>query len=480
MMREVAAQAVVALRWRAAQLGGVQLIYFLRLVVLAALLTPDAFGLLAIASIALSTLLRISDVGMVPALVQQAGATREQHDAAWTVGLLRAVVVTLALVAAAPLIAAAFKEPRAASIIQALALRPTVEALASIGIARLTRELRFREIAFIYLPGAALDLLVAVLLAPKIGVWALVAGTLAGSATMVILSHVFAPHRPRVHWNWSEILPLVNFGRWVLAAGVVTLAGTLLTQLVVSRLLGATALGLFFLAVKLAYLPVDAANSVVGSVAFPMFARLREDASASVRAFVTVLTGMYLLLLPLYALIFALVPQLETVLGPEWAGTTPIVRILCVAGTASVAGNVLGHYLMGHGNARGAFVVEAVNMLAALLAVWPSVLLLQVNGAAVAWLFGGFATLMLTVAWLRGLLPGALAAAGRRLGAAVGVAVIAAVVAWLVAASLDGLPGLLAGGFAGVGAGAALLWWQNAAFGLRLQEFGALLRNRND
>jgi hypothetical protein len=119
-------------------------------------------------------------------------------------------------------------------------------------------------------------------------------------------------------------------------------------------------------------------------------------------------------------------------------------------------------------------------MLAALLAVWPSVLLLQVNGAALAWLFGGLATLMLTVAWLRGLLPGALAAAGRRLGAAAAVAVIAAVVAWLVAASLNGLPGLLAGGFAGVGAGAALLWWQNATFGLRLQEFGVLLRNRND
>jgi O-antigen/teichoic acid export membrane protein len=479
-VKRLAAQAGTAMRWRATQLAGVQLIYFLRLLVLAALLAPDAFGLLAIASVALSTLMRISDVGMVPALVQHPDATREQHDAAWTVGLLRALLVTMALVVAAPLIAAAFKEPRATAIIQALALRPTIEALASIGIARLTRELKFRQLAFIYLPGAAVDLLVAVVLAPKIGVWALVVGTLAGSVTMVALSHGFAPHRPRVRFHWSEIVPLVDFGRWVMAAGVVTLAGTLLTQLAVSRLLGATALGLFFLAVKLAYLPLDAANSVVGSVAFPMFARLREDAVASARAFRTVLTGMYLLMLPGYALIFALVPELEAVLGPQWTGTTPIVRILCVAGLAAVAGNMLGPYLMGHGNARGAFIVESTNTLVSVLAVWPCILLLQVNGAAVSWLLGGVATLVLTVAWLRTLLPGMAPASGRRLAAGVDVAVGSAAVAWLVAAPLAGLTGLVAGGFAGAAAGALLLWWQNFAFDLRLQEFGVLLGKRND
>ena len=423
--------------------------------------------------------MRISDVGMIPALVQHKDATREQHDAAWMVGLLRALLVTLALVVAAPLIAAAFKEPRAIGIIQGLALRPTIEALASIGIARLTRELKFRELALIYLPGAAVDLLVAFLLAPRIGVWALVAGTLAGSATLVLLSYVLAPHRPRIRINWSEIVPLVDFGRWVLATGVVTLAGTLLTQLAVSRLLGATALGLFFLAVKLAYLPVDAANSVVGAVAFPMFVRLRESAEASATAFVTVLTGMYLLMLPAYGLVFALVPQLETVLGPQWAGTSPMVRILCIAALAAIAGNVLGHYVMGQGNARGAFLVEATNTIVALLAVWPCILLLDVSGAAVAWLCGGIAMLVLALAWLRDLLPGALAASGRRLGAGMAVALAAAVVATLVAGRLDGLAGLVAGGLAGVVVGGLLLWWQNWAFGLQLQEFGALLRRRN-
>jgi O-antigen/teichoic acid export membrane protein len=480
MSRVVVQKAGEAIRWRAAQLAGVQAIYFLRLLVLAALLAPEAFGLLAIASIALSTLMRVSDVGMVPALVQHPNATRDQYDAAWTVGLMRAVLVTTALVVTAPLIADLFKQPDATAIIQALALRPTIEALASIQIARLTRDLRFRELAFIFLPGAAVDLGVAVVTAPTLGVWALVAGTLAGSTTLLLLSYAFAPHRPRLHFNWSEIVPLVDFGRWVLAIGVVTLAGTLFTQLAVSRMLGAASLGLFFLAVKLAYLPVDAANSVVGAVAFPLFARLRENTVASAQVLVNVMTGMYLLLLPVYALIFVLMPDLEAVLGSKWAGTTTMVRIMGLGGIVGIVSNVLARYLMGHGEARGAFWIEALNTLATLVALIPGLLLLDVTGAAVAWLVGGVATMVLAVIWLRRRVPGTLDASWRRLGAATVVAVVAASVARWTADGLQGLTALLVGGVSGVVAGALLLWWQNSLFGLKLEEFGMLFWKRSD
>jgi len=469
-----------AVRWRAVQLGGIEVIYFTRLIILAAMLAPDVFGLLAIASIALSTLMRISDVGMVPALVHHHEATLEQHDAAWTVGLTRAALVTSALVVSAPLIASLFDEPRATRVIQAFALRPFIEAMGSIGVAGLMRELRFRELAFMNLPGAVVDLVVAVSLAPKFGVWALVAGTLAGSITMVMLSYALAPHRPRLRFRWSEIVPLVEFGRWVLAAGIVTLAGTLLTQLAVSRLLGAAALGIFFLAVKLAFLPIDASNSLVGAVAFPMFARARTDPNESTRLFVAVFTGMYLLMLPVLALIFTLVPELEPVLGPKWSGTAPIVRILCIAAMGGIAATVLDRYLLGHGDARGAFRLEALNTVVTLTVLLPGVMVLQLHGAAASWLLGGLSTFVFSLWLIRRRIPGALSESWRRLGAAVVVALSAAATAGWVATHLTGLPALLAGGLAGVASGALVLWWQNAALGLRLGEFIPLLSKRSE
>jgi O-antigen/teichoic acid export membrane protein len=463
------------MRWRAAQLAGVQLIYFLRLLILARLLAPDAFGLLAIATIAVSVLMRLSDVGMIPALVQRPDATVGQYDAAWTVGLARAVFIALALVLAAPLIAHLFGEPHSTGIIQALALRPFIESMASIGTAQLSRELKFRQLALIQVPGAVVDLVVAVATAPTLGVWALVAGTLAGTFTSAVVSYVFAPHRPKLSFHWGEIVPLVRYGRWVLATSIVALAGTLVTQLAVSRTLGAAALGLYFLALKVAFLPIEAASSVVGAVAFPMFASLHDDARASTRAFATMLTGLCLVLVPGYALVFVLAPLLEQTLGGRWAGTAQIVQILAVAGITAILGELLVPLLMGRGRADRALVLEVLQTGVLLLVLLPCLILLQVHGAAVAWLIGNASTMVLGVVWARRMVPGALHGARPRLAAAAVTAVVAAAAAGLVSTPLTGAVGLVAGGVAGVTAGALALWWMNARFGLRLEEFLGLL-----
>ena len=70
------------MRWRAVQLGGVQAIYFVRLLILARLLAPNAFGLVAIAMVVIGIVARVTDVGMIPALVQRGAATFREFDAA--------------------------------------------------------------------------------------------------------------------------------------------------------------------------------------------------------------------------------------------------------------------------------------------------------------------------------------------------------------------------------------------------------------
>jgi lipopolysaccharide exporter len=94
-----------AIVWQTIQYGGEKVIFLLRLIILAKLLTPDDFGLLAIASVAIDFLLRISNFGMIPALVQREDATEKHYDAAWTIGVLRALVITVIVFITAPVIA---------------------------------------------------------------------------------------------------------------------------------------------------------------------------------------------------------------------------------------------------------------------------------------------------------------------------------------------------------------------------------------
>jgi O-antigen/teichoic acid export membrane protein len=464
------------MRWRALQLAGVQGVYFLRLLLLAKLLAPDAFGLVAVAMVAIGAVARVTDLGMIPALVQRRSATLDEYDAAWTVGLVRAAAIALLLASFSMPVATAFGEPSAASVIQVFALRPVIEAFASIGIVGLTRQLDFRRLSMIAVPAAAVDLAVAVITVERLGVWALVAGALAGSATTVMLSYLLAPHRPRLRLRFDDIRPLIHFGRWVLATGIVALVGSSLSQMSISRIEGVAALGLYSLAWRVAFLPADAVSAVVSAVAFPMFARIRDDARATAAAFRTLLTGQYVILVPGYALVFVLAPALEVMLGERWAGTAPIIRILSVSAVTSTLGDLVTALLKGRGRADRSFVLEVVQTGVLVAVLIPLVLEFGARGAALAWLAGNVSAMAVTIVWLRTLVPGGLRMNTRALFATIAAAVTAATAAWACTLVLPPAAGLVAGALAGVACAAAVLLALERALNLGLWELANWVR----
>ncbi len=465
-----------AMRWRAIQLAGVQGVYFLRLIVLAQLLAPDAFGLVAIGIVAIGAVLRVSDLGTVPALVQRPAPTLDEFDGAWTVGLVRAAAVAAVLFAFAGPIAALFGEPNAAPIIRALGLRPLIEAAGSIGVARLTRDMSFQRLAMIAVPAAVTDFVVAVATAPWLSVWALVAGALAGSIATLILSYVAAPHRVRLMFRFAAIAPLIRYGRWVLATGIVALLGNLLTQLGVSRLEGAAALGLYFLATRVAFLPIDAMTAVIASVALPLFAKLRDDAVSTVATFRTLLTGQAVVLLPGYALVFVLAPALEAALGERWTGTAGVIRILAVSAVTGLLGEIVTPLLMGRGRADRVFRLEVVQTVVQVAVLWPLVGAFGVRGAALAWLAGNVAAMLVTIAWLRSLVPGGLALQPQPLLATLAAAGAAAAAGVAGAAAVPGLVGLLLGAVLGVAAAVVVLVGLDRWLSLHLWELARWVR----
>jgi O-antigen/teichoic acid export membrane protein len=390
--------------------------------------------------------------------------------------LIRALLIALVLTVFAGPFASLFGEPQAAPVIQALVWRPVIEAAASIGIVRLTRELQFRRLAMIALPAAVVDLTVAVVTASSLGVWSLVVGALAGSATTLLLSYALAPHLPRLNLSFAAIRPLIHFGRWVLATGIVALAGTTLSQLAVSRLGGAAALGLYFLAWRIAFTPVDAASGVVSAVAFPLFARLREDDRGTAATFRRLFTAQTVLLLPVYGLIFALAPVFEAALGGRWTGTAPVIRILCVAAITGILGELLGPLLMGRGHADRAFRLETVQTGVLIAALYPLVVVFGVSGAALAWLAGNVSALVLSIAWLRSAVPGGIAIQGLPLLAAAAAAAAAAGSGIALSALSGPLAGLFVATAGGVAAAGLVLLVIDRSLNLGLVELAKWVR----
>lgn len=450
-------------------MGGVKALYMVRLLVLAILLTPADFGLIAIALAATSFLLNLTNFGLIPAVVQAENMDDNRYDAVWTFDVTRAMIVAALTILFAPLIATIFAEPRAVLIIQALALRPLIESLMSIRVAALNRNLKFRPLAFLKIIEAVFNAAISIALAKFFGVWAMVYGMIGGAAAMVIASYILAPYRPRLHYDWKAVRPLLKFGGWLLVTGVVAMAGNFGFRLIVSRQVGAEGLGLYFLAAQLAFLPSEVASEVVGAVAFPLFARLQSSLQQAMRAFQAILTGLMALLYPICALIIVLSPILvRDILGAKWEGTVPIIQILAVVTMIGLIGDATIPLVKGFGQSYRITQIELVQSSSLILMIWFFTKHYGTVGTALAWLPAITAVQILCLYFIRDIFHNPMQEARKPLFAILLATLAGAGGSYATIHVLPNIAGLLVAGLLAALVIGAILWFSDQRFSLGL------------
>jgi lipopolysaccharide exporter len=457
--------------WKLFQIGTSQTINLARTLVLARLLVPEDFGLMSIAIVSLTTILNLTDFGMVPALVQYKAIRAEHYDAAWTIGVLRATLISVAIFFSAPVIAEIFKEPLATPIIRALAFRPFIEALASIKIAELTRNLNFRTLSFINIPPIIFEMIISISLARFFGVWALVFGALAGVFTLVVFSYLLSPYRPRFNLNPQIARPLIQFGRWVFLSKTIAMAGATTLQVIISRQLGAGSLGLYYLAVRLAFLPNGISSQVIGEIAFPLYSQFQTDRQKLTKAFHKIFTGMAILLLPFFALLIALAPTLtKEVLGSRWIGTDPIIRILALAGLVGLFGDAVVPIFKGIGQPYKVVILEFIQSLLVILFVWNLTAQYGLAGAASAWLLATSGSQLLALFFIRRQISTPFAGIKSPLMAIIFSGGLSGLVSIGVSLLIPGIYGFGITVFLGLAVYAIVLWFLDRSFHLGLAQ----------
>lgn len=461
--------AGIALLWQSFQMGGVKAIYLIRLLALAILLNPEDFGLFAIAISATGFLLTLTNFGLIPALVQAETAEDATYDAAWTVDVARSILITTLTIGFAPLIAKIFAEPLAVPIIQVLALRPLIESLTSIKVAALNRNLTFRPLAFLKIIEAIVNAIISITLAKSIGVWAMVFGALGGATSMVFASYILAPYRPRILLSWKTIQPLIKFGQWILITGVVAMIGSYGMRIVISRELGAAGLGLYFLAAQLAFLPSEVASEVVGTVAFPLFARLQSNLQQAARAFQAILTGLMALLYPACALIIVLSPiVVKDILGAEWDGTVPLIQILALVTMIGLLSDATVPLVKGFGQPYRVTQIELVQSSSLILLIWFFTSRYGTVGAALAWLPAIICVQLLCLYFIRDIFHNSLREVQKPLLAIFLATVAGAGISYLVIHILPNIPGLVISSLLATLVTGSILWSLDHRYSLGL------------
>lgn len=331
--------------------------------VLAWLLTPADFGVVAMASIATMLMIGLTEVGMNQVLVHHQDPDKSFFDTAWTIQILRGLVLCLLLFMLAGAISGFFNEERLAPVLRVLSVVFLLDGMVSIGMAKLLKEMRF-DLEFRYrLFTRVAGLISAIALALWLrNYWAMIFSNIISAMTRLILSFYYAPHLSRptlMHWR-----KIFGFSQWVLLRESVGLISQKLDQILLGRWLGSGLLGQYDMATEIAILPTTALARPLSRSLFPALATLQNQPERFRSALASSLGAIILIGLPASCgLILTANVLVSVLLPPAWEFVGPLIQILTIYGLARIAFGPCSAALTAMGKVRDVFFINAGNLV---------------------------------------------------------------------------------------------------------------------
>lgn len=309
-----------------------RVIGFVSTLVLARLLAPADFGVVAMGTAIQGILSSLTEFGFTKALIRMRRPGHSFYSTAFTLNAITSSVVALAMVAAIPLAQHWYDDARVGPVLLTLAAISVVSGLRNLGLARYERALDFRPFFLIALARKLASFSVGAVFAL---IWqdyrALLAGMLVGTVVEIASSYRLTRFKPRFTLSkWRE---LMGFSAWWLASEMATMVGRRGQDIFVGQQLGAVTLGQYAVALDLATMPTTEIVAPVMRAVYPGYMQMKDDVGRLYSAFVRVWGVIALLAIP-SAVGIACLADLMThvVLGPKWAEAAPLMGALAAIG----------------------------------------------------------------------------------------------------------------------------------------------------
>jgi PST family polysaccharide transporter len=302
--------------------------------VLSRQLEPEAFGLVALASVVIDFARRFVDQGFSEAVVQRGELDKEHLDTAFWTGIATGALLGALMLGCADLLAAAFSEPKLAPVLRWLSLGFVIRGLSSTQQALLVRSLRFKQLALRTLVAELASGAVAIsLVLTGWGVWSLVGQSLAGGLFGVLTLWSVSSWRPGLGFRWRHFRQLALFGVNIVGFKLLNLLTQRVDMLLVGSFLGTVALGYYSVAGRIFHAITKALTGMMNAVAFPVFSRLQGEPERMRRAFYEATQLTSLVTLPAFLGLVAIAPDaIPWAFGEQWGPSVPVMRVLAGLG----------------------------------------------------------------------------------------------------------------------------------------------------
>lgn len=334
MNRGLFSSAIWGVQWSSISTVATTVMQVLYTSVMARLLEPEIFGIMAIAQILLHFASYFSRLGMGRALVQREGIIEQDVRAVFTSSVLLGVVFCGIIWGFAPLVGDFFKESDEllVSVIQIMSLSFLISGFSLTSQSLLIRDCQFKLLSKIEIGSFVIFLIVGITLGMLgFGVWSLVFASLSQSFVSSVFIFLKAPHRVVPLFSWKYHQPFYSYGAVFSITSIVDFMGQNVVPVLIGRFYGDYKLGIFRQANNIMHLPLAKISISINNVFFPLMSKIQNDKEKLKNSYLTALETVSNLLFPICLVISAVSAEVVLVLlGDKFVESGPILAILCI------------------------------------------------------------------------------------------------------------------------------------------------------
>jgi lipopolysaccharide exporter len=355
-------------------------------IVLARLLAPEIFGLMAVSMIILRGIETFTRPGIASALIHRQNGFEDAKYTAFSMFLIRGLLLSTILFFSAPFIAEFYEHDLLTSILQVIAIAFIINSFNNINTISYQKKLNYRRLANLEQTVAVVNTIVTIALAYYLrSVWALVGGYLITITFNTLLSYILIPGRPKIEFNKAIAVELLSYGKFITGATIVLYIAKELDNAILGKILGMTNLGYYVVAFTMADLLSNQVARFASQIMFPAYSELQNDKKSLRNAFLKSLNLVFTLTLPATVCIVLIANELIlNVYGKKWMPAVEPLQILCIFGMVRSATMVTGYLLNGIGKPNIDFYTALVRLTILAIIIYPLIYLYGLNGAAIS------------------------------------------------------------------------------------------------
>lgn len=303
-------------------------------IILARLIPPSEYGLLAMVLVFISVSTVFVDFGFGRALIQKKNLSEEDLSSVFWFNVSAGFLLSLVLFSFSGPISDFYEQPRLVLITQVISITFLISSFSAIQTTILTRDLSFKKLSIVRILAMVISSAVSITMAfLGYGVWSLVAATLSQGVATALMLWFSSAWRPKFIFSKSALKSVLSFGASVTMSDLINTGAINLVNSLIGKSLGSAALGIYRKAIQLQILPLSSVANSIGKVMYPVFSSIQDDKEKSAVIFLKISRMISFISIPLMFLLSLLSTEFVLGLfGSKWEKMIIVFQFLCLRG----------------------------------------------------------------------------------------------------------------------------------------------------